>query len=162
MKNGVKFEAETIETKAIEEPVEAEKVEPMTLMEKAKQFCREHALEIAMYGMTGLAALGCGIVGYRQYKANKAFDQEIKARFGLNVVHTNFLGGSVSKREADLKIWEEGEGKKNFDKVLAFAKTLSLGDDEDFYIERCLRPDGHGDCISVTQMRSNYTHGEWF
>lgn len=153
-----KFDEEIMEEAIKNEPVEAKK----TWRTKIEDFWEVHKKKIIGAGLVCLAIGGCAAKAVYDIKQNKLLDEEIKDRFGPNVIHGNFGFNKADARRADLKIWEEGKGKENFDKVMNFVKTLSLDDDEEFYIERCIKPDESGMCTSVYQVRGLMGHGDWF
>ncbi len=145
----------------LDENVEEMTEQKLTLKDRMKRIWENNKDKIILGGIFGLTLLGSGIAAYCQILDNRKFDKEVQDRFGPNVIHGSWLGGSAKKRRADLEVWEKGDRKSEFDRVVEFAKTLNLGPD-DYYMIETVWPDKDHTAIEVTQSHGMMFHGDWF
>lgn len=145
--------------------VEQTKETDMSFMEKIKHNAADlwenHKEEIligSIWGGIGIYSIVTMALGI---KRQKAFTKEVRAKYGPNATHGNIFGGSLKKRRADLEAWEQGNRKTEFDRVMEFAKTLHLGNDDSYTIEGFKNPDDEHIAVSVFQQCGKMFHSDW-
>ena len=127
----------------------------------AADLWENHKAEILIGGIWGgiiiysVVAMALGI------KRQKAFNLEVKAKYGPNATHGNIFGGSIKKRRADLEVWEKGNRKEDFDRVMKVAKTLHIGSDDVYTIEGFKNPDDDHIAVAVFQQCGQMFHSDW-
>lgn len=145
--------------------VEQTKETDMSIMEKIKQnavdLWENHKAEIligTIWGGIGIYSVVAIALGF---KRQKVFNQEVKAKYGPNATHGNIFGGSLKKRRADLEAWEQGNRKTEFNRVMEFAKTLHLGNDDSYTIEGFNDPANNRIAVGVFQQCGKMYHSDW-
>lgn len=145
--------------------VESTKETDMSIMEKIKHnaidLWNNHKAEIligTIWGGIGIYSITAMTLGF---KRQKAFNQEVKAKYGPNATHGNIFGGSIPKRRADLEAWEKGNRKADFDRVMSFARTLHIGSDDVYTIEGFKNPDDEHIAVAVFQQCGQMFHSDW-
>jgi len=137
----------------------------MSIMEKIKKnavdLWENHKVEILIGTIWGGIGIYSVIAMALGFKRQKAFNKEVKAKYGPNATHGNIFGGSIPKRRADLEAWEKGNRKVDFDQVMKFAKTLHIGSDDVYTIEGFKNPDDEHIAVAVFQQCGEMFHSDW-
>lgn len=127
----------------------------------AKNLWDDHKEAIIAGGILGVIWFTCAACVVHGFKDQKRFNKEIQAKYGPNTTHGNIFSGSMSKRRANLEAWEKGNKRSEFEKVMAFAKTLNLTGDDSYTIEGFNNPDKDHIAISVFQQSGPWFHSDW-
>lgn len=153
------------EQKELDDFLEKSEEAKMSFMEKIKHSAADlwenHKAEIligAIWGGIGIYSVVAMALGI---KRQKAFNLEVKAKYGPNATHGNIFGGSIKKRRADLEAWEKGSRKEDFDRVMKVAKTLHIGSDDVYTIEGFKNPDDEHIAVAVFQQCGQMFHSDW-